>query len=350
MKPKIVALTLLLTLTLAGQRRVGQSNITVPIPPDPHELVTGPVQTPAAGGSGASLELLQRALQNSRLMVLGTPPFQIDVSFSSAGDDAQTGQGQFTQVWLSPQVWRWNASLGNITVVRGASSQGPFADSNAAVPMRIHMLRNAIFSSMYDIAIGTQLRTTPVTWNGKPANCVMTSGVVGAANYQGRLWEELEYCFDSASGLLVSSSFAPGVFTVYSYAKNQHFHGHNLPDHFTMYVGGDQVLDASLQISDAAGTDANSLAPTPDMVARGTVLDSPARQPIPVAAPAGTSKVSAIMVHANVVDGTVMETEVCAASDTSLVSAAIAAVQRINLGPGSQQQVYFLVKFVPAPS
>src|ERR1039457_2317519 len=28
----------------------------------------------------------------------------------------------------------------------------------------------------------------------------------------------------------------------------------------------------------------------------------------------------------------------------------IAAVQRINLGSGSQQQVYFLVKFVPAPS
>jgi hypothetical protein len=280
----------------------------------------------------------------------GMAPFRIDVAFSSVGDAAQTGQGQFTQVWVSPRIWRWSASLGNITVVRGSTPQGAYADSNAAVPMRIHMLRNAIFSSMYDIALGTQLRTAPITWNGKPATCMMTSGVVGPANYPGRLWEELEYCFDDSSGLLVSSSFAPGAFTVYSYAKNQSLHGHTLPDHFTMYVGGSQVLDASLQISDAAGTDPNSLAPAPEMVARAAVLDSPSRQPMPIAAPAGTSKVSPILVHANVVDGNVVETEVCAAADTSLVSAAIEAVKRINLAPGVQQQIYFSVKFVPAPN
>jgi hypothetical protein len=342
---KILALSFL-TLTLTAQRRVGQSNITVPVPPDPHELVTGPVQA-AAGGNGASLELLQRALQNSRLMHTGTPPFRIDVSFTSSGDPAQTGQGQFTQVWLSPQTWRWNASLGGAAVVRGSTSQGPYANSAAAVPMPISMLRNAIFSSMYDIAMGTQLRTAAVTWNGKPATCMMTSGVVGPANYQGRLWEELEYCFDNASGLLVSSSFAPGVFTVYSYATNQSFHGHTLPDHFTMFIGGNQVLDASLQLSDAAGTDPNSLAPTPDMAPRATVLDAPSRQPMPMAAPAGTTKVTPILLHANVVDGKVIETEVCAASDTSLAPAAIAAVKRIHLAPGSQQQIYFTVKFVP---
>ncbi len=216
--------------------------------------------------------------------------------------------------------------------------------------MRIGMLRDAIFSSMYDIAMGTQLRTASVTWNGKPASCMMTSGVVGPANYQGRLWEELEYCFDNASGLLVSSSFAPGVFTVYSYTKNQDFHGHTLPDHFTVFIGSNQVLDASLQISDAAGTDPSSLAPTPDMVPRATVLDAPSRQPIPIPAPAGTTKVTPILLHANVFDGKVMETEVCAASDASLVSAAIAAVKRIGLAPGSQQQIYFSVKFVPAPN
>ena len=48
MNSKLLALTFL-TLTLSAQRRVGQSNITVPVPPDPHELVTGPVQAPAAG-------------------------------------------------------------------------------------------------------------------------------------------------------------------------------------------------------------------------------------------------------------------------------------------------------------
>jgi hypothetical protein len=348
MKPKTIALVTVLSFTLTAQRRVGQSNISVPVPPDPHELVSGVVQPPAPGARGTALELLQRALQNSRLQNSGMAPFRMDVSFTSTGDGAQTGQGQFTQVWLSPRVWRWTASLGGTTVVRGSTPQGPYADSTVAVPMRIHMLRNAIFSSVYDIAIGTQLRTAAATWNQQPATCMMTSGVVGPANYPGRLWEELEYCFDNGSGQLVSSSFAPGAFTVYSYAKNQSFHGHTLPDHITVYIGGNQVLDASLQISDAAGTDPNSLAPSPDMVARGTVLDPPMRQPMPVAAPAGTSRVSPVMVHANVVDGKVLETEVCAASDTSLVPAAIEAVKRVNLGPGIQQQAYFTVKFVPA--
>ena len=347
MKSSAIVLTLLLVSTLPAQRRLGQSNITVPVPPDPHELVTGSVQTPAVGARGADLDVLQHALQNSRLTHSGTPPFRIDVAFTAAGDSSQTGQGQFTQVWLSPRAWRWNASLGNATVVRGVSAQGPYANSDAAVPMRIHMLRNAIFSSMYDLAMGTQLRTAAVTWNGKPATCMMTSGVVGPATYQGRLWEELEYCFDSASGLLMSSSFAPGVFTVYSYTNNQTFHGHTMPDHFTMYEGGNQVLDASLQIADAAGTDPASLAPTPEMVPRGAVLDAPARQPMPIPAPAGTSRVSPLLIHANVVDGTVTGTEVCAAADPSLVSAAIAAVQQMHMGRGAQQQIYFNVKFVP---
>jgi hypothetical protein len=39
--PKTAALVILLSFTLLAQRRIGQSNIAVPVPPDPHELVTG---------------------------------------------------------------------------------------------------------------------------------------------------------------------------------------------------------------------------------------------------------------------------------------------------------------------
>jgi len=87
---------------------------------------------------------------------------------------------------------------------------------------------------MYDVAIGTQLRAAPVTWKGKLAICLLASGVVGPPNYQGRLWEGLEYCFDSGSGSLVSSSSAPGVFTVNSNTKGLSLRGHALPDHLTM--------------------------------------------------------------------------------------------------------------------
>jgi hypothetical protein len=229
------------------------------------------------------------------------------------------------------------------------SPQGAFAESGGEVPLRIHMLRSAIISSMYgNIAMGTQLRTASVTFDGKPATCMMTSGVT-AANYPGRLWEETEYCFDNASGLLVVSSLAPGMFTTYRYQKKLTVHGHTFPDHFTMFVGGDQVLDASLTVSDATGTDPNALAPTPDLVRRGTVLDSPSRQPMPLPAPGGISKVSPFLIEANVVNGQVVDIEVCAASDRSLIQAAVDAVKSLQLGPGQRQQlVYFDVKFVPA--
>ena len=313
MEYRIAAVAGLLTLTLGAQPRIGQSNIAVPVPPDPHELVTGPVQT-AAEDHGAALEILQRALQNSRLQNASMGPFRIDVTFTAG----QGGSGQFTETWLSPQAWRWSANFGGSTVIRGATSQGAYANGNDAVPMPVQLLRNAIFSSMYgNIAMGTHLRTAAVALNGKPATCMMTSGVLGPAKYPGRLWEELEYCFDNASGLLVSSSFAPGVFTVYNYAQNQHLRGHTLADHFTMYEGGKQVLDGALQLSDATGTDPNSLAPTPGMVLRGAVLDAPIRQPMPMPAPAGVTKVLPVIVHANVFNGEVVQAEICAASDPS---------------------------------
>jgi len=347
MKLQTLTLTVLLALPLTAQPRVGKSNISVPVPPDPHELVTGRVEVPAAGERGADLEIIQHALQNSRFMNSSMSPFRMDVSFTSAAEGAESGPGQFSQTWLSGRAWRWTASLGNVSVVRGAGPQGPYAESSNPAPMPVHLVRNAIFSSMYDIAMGTQLRTATIKWNGKAAKCMMTSGVVGPANYDGRLWEELEYCFDDA-GRMVVSSFAPGVFTTYGYAKNQTLHGHTFPDTFAIYVGGKQVIDATLQITDATGTDPNSLAPTAEMVGRSLVMQAPFRQPMSLPAPAGVSKVMPLLIHANIVNGEVRETEVCAAANESLIPAALEAVKSVRFGGGGQQQAYFDVKFIPA--
>jgi hypothetical protein len=107
MKYRITAFAGLLTVTLGAQPRVGQSNIAVPLPPDPHELVTGPVQV----AGGAALEILQRALQNSRLQNVSMGPFRIDVTFTAG----QGGSGQFSETWLSGQAWRWTASFDGAT-------------------------------------------------------------------------------------------------------------------------------------------------------------------------------------------------------------------------------------------
>jgi len=72
---------------------------------------------------------------------------------------------------------------------------------------------------------------------------------------------------------------------------------------------------------------------------------------MPLPAPSGFSKVSPFLIEANVVDGQVANVEVCAASDRSLVQAAIDAVKGMNFGSGPQQQlVYLNVKFVPSAS
>ncbi len=348
---KSAILTLLFTLTLTAQSRVGRSNIVTPLPSDSHELVTT-VNAPASGDRGAVMVMLEKALQNSKLQYSGMSPFRVDATFSASasasGDSSQTGQGIFSETWLSPDVWRWNATLDTAKVVRVASPQGAFADSAAPVPLRIHMLRNAIFASMYgNLGMGTQLRWASVNFNGRPTTCTLTSGVT-TVNYQGRLWEETEYCFDNATQLLVSSSLAPGVFTTYSYGNNPILNGHTFPDHFTTYVGGNQVLDASLTVTDATGTDPGSLAPTPDLVRRATVLDAPAREPLPVPGAGANSQVAPFLIEANVVNGQVLGVELCAASDPSLVQAALDFIKGMNFGAGARQQlIYFNLKFVP---
>lgn len=347
MKPAIV--TFLFTLTLAAQPRVGRSNITVPLPPDVHELVTGTVAVPSPAERGTDMVMLQKGLQNARLQTSGMSPFRVDATFTAAGSDSSlNGQGNFSQTWLSGNTWRWTATWGNTKIVRVMSPRGAFADSASPVPVRVHMLRNAIFASVYgNLAMGTQLRAAPASVNGRPATCMLTSGVL-APNYSGRLWEETEYCFDNASQLLVVSSLAPGMFTTYRYEKNLTLHGHTFPDHLTMYVGGNQILDASVTVNDATGTDPGSIAPTPDLMSRGTVLDAPSREPLPFPAPSGISKVSPVLVEASIVNGQVVSTELCAASDPSLAEPALDLIKGLHFGAGNQQRiVYFNVKFAP---
>jgi hypothetical protein len=284
-------------------------------------------------------------------MTAGMGPFRVDVSFSSLGQGADAGQGQFSQTWINGSLWRWTASLGAISVMRGTGPTGAYAESSDGVPMPIHLVRNAVFNPIYaQMAMGTQLRTAPVKVNGQPATCMMTSGVLGPANYQGRLWEETEYCFDTASGRLLSSSIAAGTFTVFSYSKNLSLSGHTFPDHFTVYEHGNEILDASLSVSDASGTDPNSLMATPQTVSRGVVMDAPSHVPLRIPAPAGVTKLTPVIVHANVVNGKVVSAAICASADDALNAAALAAVKGMQLPPGQQQQVYFAVKFAPGDS
>jgi hypothetical protein len=119
-------------------------------------------------------------------MNAGMGPFRVDVSFSSTGQSSDNGQGQFSQTWIDGGVWRWTASLGNVSIVRGSGPIGPSAESAEGVPMPIHLVRNAIFNPMYaPMAMGTQLSTAAAKVNGQPATCMMNLRCAGPSELSG---------------------------------------------------------------------------------------------------------------------------------------------------------------------
>jgi hypothetical protein len=73
------------------------------------------------------------------------------------------------------------------------------------------------------------------------------------------------------------------------------------------------------------------------------------RMPMPV--PSSSGSVQPVIVHASVGgDGRVIEAELSATSDASLVQAALDHVRNRNFGAnGGQRQIYVNVKFTPNP-
>jgi len=328
---------------------------SVPVPPDPNELAAARVQVASSPADrAAALGLFERAMQNTKLHMPGTPPYQIHVSFTAAGDTAYVGSGELTETWLSGQVWRWTASLGNFSIVRIGSQGITVEDRHVTqIPSRIQMLRNSIFWAAETAPSDAQIRTAAVQWNGRPATCVLTSRVAGpAAQTQGRLWEEEEYCIDNATGAIQILSIAPGTYTVYGYSRNQQFHGRLIPDRITISVAGATILDAQMDMTDSTVVNAGQLAPKPEMLANGPVITLmlPTRFALdsPVASPTGM--VQPVIVHAQIsADGSVVEAELCAASNSSLAQSALDLVRQTTFPPTglTQRQAYINVRFVP---
>jgi hypothetical protein len=182
---------------------------------------------------------------------------------------------------------------------------------------------------------------------------VLTSRVAGpAAQTQGRLWEEEEYCIDNATGAIQILSIAPGTYTVYGYSRNQQFHGRLIPDRITISVAGATILDAQMDMTDSTVVNAGQLAPKPEMLANGPVITLmlPTRFALdsPVASPTGM--VQPVIVHAQIsADGSVVEAELCAASNSSLAQSALDLVRQTTFPPTgiTQRQAYINVRFVP---
>lgn len=333
-----------------------------PLPNDPLELATGPTVVPDTPAKReVLLSLLERARQNSAMHAPGMAPFSLKVSFNSTGKDSRnSGYGEVEEAWLNGQTWRWTARLGDYSQLR-IFYQGAVYDDKPRghIPLRIQMVRNAVFWPVIGNFASSLLRMATAKWEGTDLACILISGGMNdATDTPGRRWEENEFCIDPKSGLLRIHSEAPGIYSVYDYDGGVPFHGRVLPKRIEIVEGGTTVLQIQLENIEDPGKDPNQFIPTKKMISQGpgAVMIGPFRFPEFARLPAGYGgTIQPVIVHA-ILDqkGKVLDAEVVQSSDPSLASVALDVVWHSNYGPARfregplQREAFINVKFTPA--
>lgn len=336
-----------------GKARASRHTPSVPVPQDPHELAVGGIRVlESPDDIRAAAALMDRAQQNARLTIASTPPYRFDVSFTSAGNAAHTGPGTLSEIGQFRNR-RWTADLDGFEVTRWTASGWTVEDHrSASIPMRIETLRDAIHWPAAKPAFTGTIRSLDASWSGRPVTCLLYSDWNGEAlAAPGRLWEESEYCVDTAAGLLRIQSIAPGTYTVYDYDGNLGYHDRPMADHITIFTGGAMVADARFSITDMTAQDQDLL--KADAAANGpvVVMDAPKRLPLNTPNPVPSKNIEPVIVAA-VIDGgrNVIEEELCAAADPALAQAALDLVKQTRFAhrPSTQYQLFVNVKFMPS--
>lgn len=331
-----------------------------PLPGDPLELATGPtlvVDTPAK--RQAIVRLLHQAHQNTALHTPNGAPFTMKVSFTSSGQTRYLGSGETEETWASVKSWGWTAHLGDYSQLRIFYNGAAYDQNPSTIPLRLHMLRNAVFAPLPMRPPQGLIRVASASWDGRDLMCILTSGAQSDPTpTPGRRWVETEYCVDPKSGLLQIFSEAPGIYVVYDYSDALDFHGHTLARQIVVIEGGSPVLQIHLD-SIADGADPASLVPTAQMMAQGpaAMITGPMRFPQPggVAPALSAGTIQPVIVHAIIDEnGKVLDAEALQTSNAALSNAALQLVLRSQYprqAPGTlprQREAFVNVKFVSA--
>jgi hypothetical protein len=350
---------LLIPACLVVAAAFGQNQLP-PVPSDPLELATGPVQiADTADKRAAILALLERARQNDNLHAPAGAPFALKVSFVSSGQSLYTGPGEMEEVWLTPGTWRWAAHLGDYSQSR-IYHNGMAYDTNAHayLPLRLQMVRSAIFWPVSGNLADLLIRTAAASWKGAPVTCALVSGTRSEVTaIPGRRWQEEEFCVDPKSGLLQTYSVAPGIYNVYDYSNAFQFHGSTIARQISIVENGSPVVQVQLDsLQDAGPVDPASFTPTAEMQGPGVVIRGPLRFPQFMTNSQTTSgTVQPVIVHALLdVTGKVLEAESLEVANASLSDAALQLVRTSNYGPPPgrggvpvQREVFINVQFTP---
>ncbi len=332
-----------------------QQPAVAPVPNDPLELANGPVQvaeTPQA--RAAAVQLLEKAQQNADLFSPGSAAFTLKVSFNADGPVLYTGAGEMEETWLSPETSRWSVRLGDFSLTRTFFHGAAFDDRQISfIPMRVQMLRGALYWPINLEAARPLIRTTTANWKGKEVTCILISGPQAEPTATpGRRWYEKEYCVDSRTGLLQVWSDAPGMFVLYDYNGGAVFHGHTVPHQISIVEGGNSVLEAHVDsLFDASQVNPDSLKPTPHMAAQGPLLSATMRFPQAVRVAPGASTIQPVIVHAILdQEGKVLDAELVDNSGMALSKSALDLVKRSSYVHARnrrlQREAFINVRFI----
>jgi hypothetical protein len=350
-RPLLVA-TLLTTFCVAQK-----SQTVAPLPSDPLELVTGPAQSlndPAR--RTLVLSLLEGVRQNNGMHTAGGAPFAMKVSFESSGASHYMGSGEVDETWMNGRTWHWSAHLADYSIHRIFYEGAPYDEkSKGPIPLRIKMVREAVFWPVSGQFGASYLRVASARWEGVDVICVLQSRGSGAASNDepGRHWEEREFCIDPKSGFLRTYSEAPGIYTIYNYDETLKFHGRTLARSIYVVQGGETVLQIHLDsIADPQPTP-SEFTPSQEALARGpgTIMAAPVRMWVEDDQLPGQNGIQPVMVHALLNDkGKVLDAELLD-RNSPLGNDALVFVKMKDFPSGykgdREREAFIEVKFVP---
>jgi hypothetical protein len=340
---------------------------TAPVPGDPLELVTGPVQTvETRADREAAVQLLARARNNFALRTAGVG-YDLKVTFTvnSGGQTEYDGAWEMEDIFDPTLGLHWTAkAAAGYTVAQISSKKTFYREATAAtVPLRLHEARAALFDPIGSLGKGNRdlIRTSAATFQSTQLVCVLISGPGNAAiQTPGRSWEETEECIDPQSGLLRVHSQVPGRYYAYDYSNGSTLGDHVLPRQVLVTEAGKRVSVISVDsLKELPAADPSLFQPTEAMKAAGRPITLAGAEKISRVFDPGPFTASEIFQPVCVFGlvtaaGKLVEAHSLQPSDPNS-EAAVEAATRLNFShpapPGAQPQQHFVFvieKFVAA--
>jgi hypothetical protein len=330
----------------------GQAMALAAVPDTPLELVTGAARaliTPEERED--AMVLLDRARMNTTLHAAGVPAFQMKVSFTATGGSRFEGDGVMEEVYAGAML-RWTERLGSSSQIHIVSGGQTFATNpKEPVPLRVQMVRGAIFQPIGPAPGTGMIRAQTVQRDGQQLTCLLLSGSVPTTPMP-RQWVETEFCIDPDTALLHSWSVAPGIYVNYDYSDAIQFHGRTVARQITVVEGNNPVLQIHIEsLQDSDNLDPRVFEPSTEMTSAGPAfaLSYPRRFPIRAGLLESSSAqmIQPVIVHATLsnVDGRVIEAEALQDTNRQLAQDAVELVEHSRFpATGLQQEVFINVQ------